>query len=64
MVGSIQDALFRTEPELGIRYSTYFAGTAQPTNPHEGNRDLIELRIVPSEFLHIKVLDKLEKYSL
>jgi hypothetical protein len=63
MVGSIQDALFRAEPELGIRYSTYFAGTALPTNPHEGKRDLLELRIVPSEYLHVEVLEKLEKYS-
>jgi len=62
-VSLIQDALFRAEPELNIRYSTYFAGTAQPTTPHERNRDLLELRIIPSEFLHIEVLEKLEKYS-
>jgi hypothetical protein len=29
----------------------------------EGNRELIELRIIPSELLHIKVLEKLEKYA-
>ncbi len=63
MVGLIQDALFRTEPELGIRYSTYFTVAAQPTNPHEGNRDTVEFRIIPSEFLHIEVLERLEKYS-
>ncbi len=63
MVGFIQDALLQAEPELGIRYSTYFAGAAQPTNPHEGNRNVVELRIIPSEFLHIEVLEKLEKYS-
>jgi len=62
-VSRIQDALFRAEPELNIRYSTYFAGTAQPTTPHERNIDLLELRIIPSEFLHIEVLEKLEKYS-
>lgn len=64
MVGSIQSGLFQLEPELGIRYSSYFAGVAQPTNPHERNRDVLELRIIPSEFLHIEVLEKLEKYSL
>ncbi len=63
MIGLIQDALFRTEPELGIRYSTYFTVAVQPTNPHEGNRDVVEFRIVPSEYLHIEVLEKLEKYS-
>ena len=64
MVGSIQSGLFQLEPELGIRYSSYFAGVAQPTNPHEQNRYVLELRIIPSEFLHIEVLEKLEKYSL
>ncbi len=62
MVGFIQDALFRLEPELGIRYSSSFAGVVQPMNPHEGNRDVVEFRIVPSEYLHIEVLEKLEKY--
>lgn len=63
MVGFIQDALFFAEPQLGIRYGTSFAAAAQPANPKEGNRELIELRIIPSELLHIKVLEKLEKYS-
>ncbi len=63
MVGFIQDALLQSEPELGIRYSTYFASVAQPTTPHEGNLDMVEVRIIPSEYLHIEVLDKLEKYS-
>jgi hypothetical protein len=63
MIGSIQNGLFQLEPELGIRYSSYFAGVAQPTSPHQGNRDVVEIRIIPSEFLHIEVLEKLEKYS-
>ena len=64
MVGSIQSGLFQLEPELGIRYSSYFAGVTQPTDPHERNKYILELRIIPSEFLHIEVLEKLEKYSL
>jgi hypothetical protein len=64
MVGSIQSGLFQLEPELGIRYSSYFAGVAQPTDPQERNKYVLELRIIPSEFLHIEVLEKLEKYSL
>jgi len=63
MAGFIQDALFFAEPQLGMRYGTYFIAAAQPTNPLEGNRELIELRIIPSELLHIKVLEKLEKYA-
>ncbi len=63
MAGFIQDALFFAQPQLGIRYGTSFVAAAQPTNPLEGNRELIELRIIPSELLHIKVLEKLEKYA-
>jgi hypothetical protein len=63
MVGFIQDALFHMEPELGIRYATYFVGAAQPTNPQEKKSEVVEFRIVPSEFLHIEVLEKLEKYA-
>jgi hypothetical protein len=64
MLGLLQDGLFQAEPELAVRYSTYFICAAQPTNPHEGNSETVEFRIVPSEYLHIKVLEKLEKYSM
>jgi len=63
MVGFIQDALFQLEPGLGIRYATYFADAAQPTDPQEKKSEVVEFRIVPSEFLHIEVLEKLEKYA-
>jgi hypothetical protein len=61
-VGFIQDALFQLEPELGRRFSTSFASVVQPASPHEGSMDTVEFRIIPSEFLHIEVLEKLEKY--
>jgi hypothetical protein len=64
MIGMLQDGLFQAEPELAVRYSTYFICAAQPTNPHESNSEVVEFRIVPSEYLHIKVLEKLEKYSM
>jgi hypothetical protein len=63
MTGTLQDALFSAEPELGRKYGAYFVAAAQPTNPHDVNRDLVEFRIIPSEFLHIEVLEKLEKYA-
>jgi hypothetical protein len=63
MVGFIQDAMFRLEPELGMRYTTSFASVLQPANPRDENMDIVEFRIIPSEFLHIEVLEKLEKYS-
>jgi hypothetical protein len=64
LAGFIQDALFHLEPELGIRFSTYFASAAQPIPPAGRNAETIEFRIIPSEFLHIEVLEKLEKYSM
>lgn len=63
MVGLVQDSLFNAEPELGRRYGAYFVTAAQPTFPNDGNLELIELRIVPSELLHIEVLQKLMKYA-
>jgi hypothetical protein len=63
MVGFIQDALFHIKPELGMQYSTYFAAALQPTNPHTTTSDVLEFRIIPSELLHIEVLEKLEKYA-
>jgi hypothetical protein len=63
LVGFVQDALFYAEPQLGLRHGTFFVAAAQPTGPNDGNRDLIEIRIIPSELLHIKVLEKLQKYA-
>lgn len=60
----VQDGLFRAEPELALRYSSFFATATQPLDLHEGNTGMdVDIRIIPSEFLHIKVLEKLEKYS-
>ena len=63
MAAFIQDALFHLEPELGISYAPYFASAAQPITPNETRSDVVEFRIVPSEFLHVEVLEKLEKYA-
>jgi hypothetical protein len=63
MVGFIQDVLFKLEPELGRGYAPYFAAAVRPVDPHQGNAAVVEFRIIPSEYLHIEVLEKLEKYS-
>ncbi len=63
MLGLVQDSLFRAEPELGRAYGTYFAVAARPAPPREGYLALMELRIIPSELLHMEVLQKLEKYA-
>jgi hypothetical protein len=62
-VGIIQDALFQAEPQLSANFSRYFAVSAVPRDPHSPPGNVVEFRIVPSEYLHIEVLDKLEKYS-
>ena len=62
MVGFIQDELFRLEPDLGRRYATSFASVVLPANSYEAGEDFVEFRIMPSEFLHVEVLEKLEKY--
>jgi hypothetical protein len=64
IAGFVQDGIFRAEPELALRYSPYFATATQPLDLHEENTGMdLDIRIIPSEFLHIKVLEKLEKYS-
>ncbi len=63
MVGSLQDSLYAAEPELGKDFKSYFAATVQPEHLRRGERGLIELRIIPSELLHIEVLQRLVKYA-
>lgn len=63
MVGFIQNALFKLEPELEKGYAPYFASAVRLMDPRQGNPAVVEFRIVPSEYLHIEVLEKLEKYA-
>ena len=63
MVGLLQDSLYEAEPELGEKFKAYFAATVQPEHLRRGESGVIELRIVPSELLHIEVLQKLVKYA-
>jgi len=63
MAGLLQDSLYEAEPELGAKYKAYFAATVQPEHLRRGQSGVIELRIIPSELLHIEVLQKLVKYT-
>ena len=58
----VLDSLFKAEPLLEKRYALYFAATAMPANPAKGGADRIEVRIIPSDQLHIEVLQRLKKY--
>ncbi len=62
LTGIIEDTLFHEEPELASRYAPYFAVSALPATS-AAQVSTVEFRIVPSEFLHIEVLEKLEKYA-
>jgi hypothetical protein len=63
LTGYIQDVMATAEPELRAYYPAYFVSAAQPLTSPERAMDIVEFRIIPSEYLHIKVLDALEKYS-
>ncbi len=58
----ILDTLYMVEPELEMKYGTYFEATAIPVYSAETDTDWVIFRIIPSEQLHIGVLQKLEKY--
>lgn len=63
MAGLLLDSLYAAEPELGEKFKAYFAATVQPEHLRRGQSGVIELRIIPSELLHIEVLQKLVKYT-
>lgn len=61
--GLILNSIYKVSPELEIKYEKYFAATALPVDPALKDTDWIEFRIIPSERLHIEVLQRLEKYT-
>ncbi len=63
MAGILQDSFYEAEPELETKFKAYFAATVQPEHLRRGESEVIELRIIPSELLHIEVLQKLVKYA-
>ena len=63
MIGALQDSLYEAEPELEQKFKTFFAATVHPEHLRRGEDGVIELRIIPSELLHIEVLQKLVKYA-
>ena len=63
MVGLLQDSLYDAAPELASIYKPYFAAMVHPEHLRGGVSGVIELRIIPSELVHIEVLQKLMKYA-
>jgi hypothetical protein len=56
------NSLYAVEPRLESEYGAYFVATALPVQGAHEENDWIEFRIVPSDRLHIEVLQKFEKY--
>jgi hypothetical protein len=58
----ILDELYSVEPELETTYGLFFETTAMPVYSDMIDTSWVYFRIIPSEKLHIEVLQKLEKY--
>jgi len=54
-------SLFTMEPNLEMKYGTYFAAAVVPVEPHKG-ANWVEFRIIPSEHLHIEMMKSVGKY--
>ena len=63
MLGGLLDGLFASESVLKVNYQNFFATAPRPAPPREGYRPLIEVRMIPSEMLHMEFLLRLQKYA-
>lgn len=61
--GAVLDSLYRAEPALRRDFGAYVVAAAAPASPLAGKIDKIEIRFVPTEFVHMEVLQRLEKYA-
>lgn len=59
----ILNSMYKVSPGLEREYGKYFAATALPVDPVGKDADWIEFRIIPTERLHVEVLQRLEKYA-
>lgn len=56
-------AMYDEEPDLHRTFGYNFVAAVVPSSGPPGSRDPLEIRIVPSERMHIEFLQKLEKYA-
>jgi hypothetical protein len=59
----ILNSLFTIDPSLERDFSQYFAATSLPSGSPEQGGAVVEFRIIPTERLHIEVLQRLEQYA-
>lgn len=60
----ILDSMYKAEPRLAENYGTYFAATSMPMRASENEVYVVEFLIVPSELVHIELLQRLQRYAL
>jgi hypothetical protein len=58
----ILNALFKSVPELERDYSIYFESSAMSVYARGDEADWVDFRIVPSDRVHVDVLQRLQKY--
>jgi hypothetical protein len=56
-------SLYLVEPDLELRFGSYFATTVRTPVNASGKQKMIEFSFIPSERLHIDFLTKLMKYA-
>jgi len=59
----VLDLLYAAVPDLEKKFGEYFAVTAVPERTLREKFGWVEFRMVPTERLHIEVIERLEKYS-
>ncbi len=59
----ILNSLFTIDPMVERDYAHYFAATSVPARIPEDGEPVVEFRIIPTERLHIEVLQRLERYA-
>jgi hypothetical protein len=63
MTALVLNDLYAAEPLLEKQYGKYFAVTSMNSEAPVKEHGWIEFRMIPTERLHIQVLERLEKYS-
>jgi hypothetical protein len=60
--GALLNSLYEAEPRLEPQFGGFFASAAMPVDPAADAVGWIEFRIIPTERLHIEVIQRLGKY--
>jgi hypothetical protein len=59
----VLEAMYDEEPELHTVFGYNFVAAVVPGSGLQGQHEPLEVRIIPSERMHIEFLQKLEKYA-